>query len=79
MPTKEDHLRRYTFKDDADDLGQRVFYTLTQSRPEAHSPTAESVEFSRIAKAVSLLLVHLKNRGLLSDDEIDDFLLDVAL
>jgi hypothetical protein len=67
MPNREDVLRERTHKDDGTDLAQRVFYTLQDNKQfQAH----------RNSKAIALLIQHLRKVGALSDDEIDEILLD---
>jgi hypothetical protein len=67
MPTKEDVLEQETHKGDVEEVGCRVFYTLTgKAEFQAH----------RTAKAVSLLIEHLHQKGLLDDEELDELLLN---
>ena len=65
MPTREDVLREETFKDEETDLERRVFYTLHH---------IDDLRVVRLEKAVALLVAHLHAKGLMSQDEIDEFL-----
>lgn len=67
--TREDVLRAETFKESGLSLFERVFYTLTQS---------EALQSKRTVKAVSLLAALLKDKGVMTDDEIDEFLLSLV-
>jgi hypothetical protein len=69
MPNREDIRRDQTFKDQCDDDGRRVYYTLTDERGDKQH---------RIAKAVSLLVTHLQSKNLIDDDELDELLLNVV-
>lgn len=66
MPTRNQLLADKTFKN-TDDLGRRVYYTLTDTKGQsAH----------RVSKLLSLLVVKLSERGQLSETELDDILLE---
>ncbi len=71
MPSREDELREKTHKGQTDTLHQRLFYTL-------HVEGSRDLQTHRNTKAVALLMEHLHRQGLLSDDAIDDILLDSA-
>lgn len=70
MPTREDMLRDHTHKDLSEDVERRVFYTLTDK---------EKMQAHRTAKAVTLVIALLQKKNLLSEDELDDLLLDCAM
>jgi len=65
MPTKEELLREKTFKDDVSELEKRIFYTLTSDK---------KLQNHRVATALSLLIKHLHDKGIASDEDIDDLL-----
>jgi hypothetical protein len=69
MPTREDALREKTHKGGTDTLEQRVFYTL-------HVADDSDLQTHRSTKAIALLISHLHKSGLISDDVIDDLLLE---
>ena len=70
MSSKEDFLRNRTFKDQGLPLSQRVFYTLHQDS-QTHDLQAH-----RTTKLLALLIEHLHTRKLLSEDEIDNLLVE---
>lgn len=67
MPEKEDILREQTFKEEGMELERRVFYTLTGQ---------ENLQSDRSCKLLGFLVKTLHERGLLSDAEIDEILLE---
>ena len=69
MPTRADVLREKTHKDDGVDLTARVFYTLQDEK---------ALQEHRNSKVIALLMNHLHKEGRLSDDEIDDILLECS-
>jgi len=76
-------LKEMTFKGDAEDLGRRVFYTLTADDPKDHAPQPVSRHPGartqhKTAKLLACLLVKLNEKGLLSDSEVDDLLLETV-
>lgn len=68
MPNREDILRDKAYKDQCDDDIRRVFYTLSD---------AKDVQTYRNSKLLALLVDHLLKRELLTQDELDEILLDV--
>lgn len=69
MPTVEDVFRKQMFKGEGLELQQRIFYTLTDKKElQAH----------RTAKAVSLLLNALVEKGVLSKKDIDELLFETV-
>jgi hypothetical protein len=70
MPTRDDLLRDETFKDEGLETDVRVYYTLTDKK---------NVQAHRTAKAISLLVATLERKGLLTNAEIDELLLEIAL
>ena len=69
MPTIQEVLREKTHKGDLDTVHERVFYTLTDEK---------GLESARIAKAISLLTELLHDKGMLSDQDLDELLLEIA-
>jgi hypothetical protein len=64
MPTRNEKLFE-TFKDV--DLPQRVFYTLTDDA---------TLQAHRTSKLLGLLVNHLREKGIVSDEELDAILLE---
>lgn len=64
-------LREKTHKGGTDTLEQRVFYTLHDD-----SSSRASLQTHRNTKAIALLMNHLHRQGLLSDEALDDILLE---
>ena len=69
MPTREEVLKKYTFKE-FDNVKQRVFYTLTQDEK------INNVD-RRNSKLLSILIARLRKTDALSEDELDEILLDI--
>jgi hypothetical protein len=76
MPTKEEHLAKYTYKEDGLEVEKRVFYTLTG---EPDTPNREQRQAHRNSKAVAQLFKVLLDNGTLTEGQLDDILLEVAL
>ena len=70
MPNIEDVLREKTHKNDGLDLGQRVFYTLSDDK---------DLQNHRNTKAIALLVKVLHEKKQLSDGEVDELLLSMRL
>jgi hypothetical protein len=69
MPNKEDILSEQTFKD-VDELEKRIYYTLTDK---------EKLATFRIAKTLALLIKGLHDKGILSIEEIEEFLFECVM
>lgn len=69
MPNRDDILYEETFKDQCEDVEHRIYYTLSQGKNE-------KLKTHRLQKLVILLVAHLQAKELLSDDELDEMLLD---
>lgn len=67
MPTREEILEKFTFKEDYMDLELRVYYSLHQD---------EKLQVHRVSKLLALLIKHLHNKRLLDNEEIDGLLID---
>jgi hypothetical protein len=70
MPNRNDSLNEKTFKNQIEELDKRVFYTLTSE---------ETLQAHQVAKALSILVKLLHDKNILSDNEIDELLLEVVL
>jgi len=68
VPTKEALLREKTYKDQCEDDVRRVFYTLHD---------VKDLQPHRNSKLLALLVDHLLRRDFLTQDELDEILLDV--
>lgn len=67
MATREQELRDKTFKDQGMSASERV---LTMLLPDTRYTDA------RNSKLLALLITHLTKKGLISEEELDDILLD---
>lgn len=67
MPTKEDILREKTFKEEGMETDRRVFYTLTDD---------EKLSGHRNSKLLASLMRLLQDRGLISEEDIDELLFE---
>lgn len=61
---------------DAPDVSRRIMYTLTENVELPTSPS--EVHAWRNTKMLALLGKHLSDKGLLSDDEIGELLLEAV-
>ena len=75
MPTIEQALAERTYKNDGLDVEKRVFYTL---HGEGKSPQRDELQNHRNSKAIALLFKTLLDRGLVSDQQLDEILLEVT-
>ena len=76
MPTRDEILRKETFKEDGLAVDVRVFYTLALSGQEMPDDRKERSQLHRTTKAVALLTRQLRDAGILSDAQIDDMLFE---
>ena len=67
MADLDDILYEKTHKEEGLDLGRRVFYTLSDDK---------SLQAHRNSKAIALLVGLLREKGHLSDEEMDKLLLE---
>lgn len=74
MPTKEKLLAKETHKEEGVDVGRRVFYTLIG---EQGKPYREKLQADRNSKAIALLFKTLHEKHHLTDDDLDEILLEV--
>jgi hypothetical protein len=58
-----------TFKEEGMDVGERILYTLT-AKPD--------LAVFRVAKGLAALISNLNEKGLMTNAEIDEFLLAVV-
>jgi hypothetical protein len=75
MPTSEEVLAERTYKQDGLDVEKRVFYTL---HGEGNSPQRDAAQTHRNSKAISLLFKTLLDKGLLTEEQLDEILLEVT-
>ena len=75
MPTKEEILAERTFSGQGLEIEKRVFYTLDGDRS---SPHAETLQNHRNSKAIALLFKTLIEAGTLTEDQLDEILLEVT-
>ena len=68
MPDRDDLLREMTYND-ADGVGRRAFYTMTQG---------EHADWKHVALGLSALIETLHEHGAISDDDLDEILLKAA-
>lgn len=71
MPTKEELLEKHTYKLEGFDTEKRVFYSLHKEKDK---------DLSKIPpiKFLALLTKKLEEKGFLSEEEIDNLLLDAV-
>jgi hypothetical protein len=70
---REDVLAKRTHKQDGLDVARRVFYTLKGEEPEDWQSRAH-----RNSKAIAMLIKQLSELGILTENRIDDILLEVV-
>ena len=75
MPTKQEALAERTYKQDGLDVEKRVFYTL---HGEDKSPQREGGQNHRNSKAIALLFKTLLDKHLLTEEQLDEILLEVT-
>ncbi|MGP8269711.1 MAG: hypothetical protein ACLQLH_06560 [Terracidiphilus sp.] len=75
MPTKEEALAERTYKQEGFEVEKRVFYTL---HGEGKSPQRDELQNHRNSKAIGLLFKTLLEKGLLTEEQLDEILLDVT-
>lgn len=75
MPTKEEALAERTYKQDGLEVEKRVFYTLYG---EGKSPQRDELQNHRNSKAIGMLFKILLDKGLLTEEQLDEVLLDVT-
>jgi hypothetical protein len=75
MPTKDEALAERTYKQDGLEVEKRIFYTL---HGEGKSPQRDELQSHRNSKAISLLFKLLLDKGLLTEEQLDEILLDVT-
>lgn len=70
---REEVLTKRTHKQDGLGVAQRVYYTLKGEEPEDWKSRAH-----RNSKAIAMLIKNLSELGILTEDGIDDILLEVV-
>jgi hypothetical protein len=74
MPDHDTEMRRLTCKDEDFEVGQRVFYTLDSEgmkKVEKHDLLQ-----TRQTKMLGLLTQHLVKKGIMTETELDDLLME---
>ena len=74
MPTREEMLAKQTHKEDGLDVGRRVFYTLAEDREKSR----DMLQVQRNSKAIASLSKALFEAGALTEEQLDEILLDVV-
>ncbi len=74
MPTREEILAARTYKEDGIDAEKRVFYTLTGDIKACD----QTIQAHRNSKAIALLFKTLLEAGTLTEDQLDEILLQVT-
>jgi hypothetical protein len=74
MPTREETLAKQTHKEDGVDVGRRIFYTLSEDREK----TRDMLQVHRNSKAIAVLFKTLLEAGTITEDQLDDILLEVV-
>jgi hypothetical protein len=82
MPTRDEELRKRTFKGEFDDTSQRIYYTLTDPLHKGQPRVMTKEDFSpdkavahRTARVASDLLQLLVEKKLITEEELDEMLL----
>ena len=75
MPTNEEALAERTYKQDGLEVEKRIFYTL---HGEGKSPQRDELQNHRNSKAIAILFKVLLEKGLLTEEQLDEILLDVT-
>lgn len=78
MADREQVLRERTFKDDAETVGQRVYYTIIGEPATPEKTADQALRLHRTIKAVSLLFERLEKDRVLSADALDDILIELT-
>jgi hypothetical protein len=79
MSTKEEVLRKETFKEEAIQLDQRVFYTVFGDQPPKPTPNDPTYwQVQRNSKLLAALVKKLRATNVLSDTDIDDILFETV-
>ncbi len=75
MPTKEEALAERTHKQEGIEVEKRIFYTL---HGEGKSPQRGEGQTHRNSKAIALLFKMLLEKRILTEDQLDEILLEVT-
>lgn len=75
MPTKDEALTERTYKQDGLEVEKRIFYTL---HGEGKSPQRDELQNHRNSKAIALLFKTLLEKRLLTEEQLDEILLEVT-
>ena len=74
MPTREEMLAKQTYKEDGLEVEKRVFYTLLADS----KVSKETLQAHRNSKAIAFLFKTLLEDGTISENQLDEILLDVV-
>lgn len=74
MANLEDILKEQTFKGDVDEIGRRVYYTITNTKG---SPAPKKFQ-DRVARGFSQLIEVLRQRNAITDGDVDNILLKMV-
>lgn len=69
MPNKEDILREQTYKEESMEIERRVFYTLDHGKEN-------NLQAHRNSKAIAMIVKTLREKDVLTNDDIDEILFD---
>ncbi len=75
MPTRKEVLAERTYKEEGLEVEKRVFYTLT-GKPDA--PDSQKLNTHRNSKAIAMLFKTLLETGTLTEDQLDEILLEIT-
>jgi hypothetical protein len=73
MPSREEALAKRTYKQDGLDVEKRVFYTLG-----GDSEANRDLQVHRNSKAIGLLFKTLLDAGTITEEQLDEILLEVT-
>jgi hypothetical protein len=75
MPTKENALAERAYKQDGLEVEKRIFYTL---HGEGKSLQRDELQNHRNSKAIALLFKMLLDKRFMTEEQLDEILLDVT-
>lgn len=75
MPNHDDILRELTFKGDTDEVGRRVYYTITTT-PKGSVSSREAQD--RVARGFAQLTEVLRANNVISEGDLDNILLKMV-
>jgi hypothetical protein len=75
MPTREELLAKRTHKQEAVNVGRHVLYTLAG---ESSNPHGDKLQADLTSKAIALLFEVLCEKHYITENQLDDILLDLV-